>query len=334
LGTQLGVVIGVVGAVLEALAPIITVVLEALEPLIQALEPLFELLGVIAGLIGTVLEPIITALGAVLLWLVENVIVPYVIPIIEALIDLLVLALGTAIEWVVQQFQSAGENLSIIFEFIKEKGEEHTQALIGAWNLLQAAFRTAWNIINNNVFTPFKNGIAIVKNAVLGHLNTMKTGWDTFVGFIVGIPRRISGALSNMFSPLASGFRSAINSVISGWNNLSFSIPSVDIPGVGTVGGGTINTPNIPYLQTGGFTQAEGLAMLHPDEMVLPLTNSNGINALADAFRAAGLQGSSDQPIQVVVQIGNETITHMVDTRVNQNNKTLARRARAATGRN
>jgi hypothetical protein len=122
--------------------------------------------------------------------------------------------------------------------------------------------------------------------------------------------------------------------VISGWNNLSFSIPSVDIPGVGTVGGGTINTPNIPYLQTGGFTQAEGLAMLHPDEMVLPLTNSNGINALADAFRAAGLQGSSDQPIQVVVQIGNETITHMVDTRVNQNNKTLARRARAATGRN
>jgi hypothetical protein len=74
--------------------------------------------------------------------------------------------------------------------------------------------------------------------------------------------------------------------------------------------------------------------MLHPDEMVLPLTNSNGINALADAFRAAGLNGTSDQPIQVVVQIGNETITRMVDTRVNQNNKTLARRARAATGRN
>jgi phage-related protein len=334
LGTQLGVAIGVVGAVLEALAPIITVVLDALEPLIQALEPLFELLGVIAGLIGTVLEPIITALGAVLLWLVENVIVPYVIPIIEALIDLLVLALGTAIEWVVQQFQSAGENLSMIFEFIKEKGEEHTQALIGAWNLLQAAFRTAWNIINNNVFTPFKNGIGIVKNVVLGHLSTIKTGWDTFVGFIRGIPGRISGALSNMFSPLASGFRSAVNSVISGWNNLSFSIPSVEIPGVGTVGGGTINTPNIPYLQTGGFTQAEGLAMLHPDEMVLPLTNSNGINALADAFRAAGLNGTSDQPIQVVVQIGNETITRMVDTRVNQNNKTLARRARAATGRN
>jgi hypothetical protein len=72
--------------------------------------------------------------------------------------------------------------------------------------------------------------------------------------------------------------------------------------------------------------------MLHPDEMVLPLTNSNGINALADALRAAGLSGS-EQPIQVVVQIGNETITSMVDTRVNQNNRTLTRRARAGTGK-
>ncbi len=73
--------------------------------------------------------------------------------------------------------------------------------------------------------------------------------------------------------------------------------------------------------------------MLHPDEMVLPLTNSNGLNALTAALQAAGAGGESG-PIQVIVQIGNETITQMVDTRVTQNNRTLTRRARAGTGRN
>jgi phage-related protein len=349
LGANLSVVVGVVGAVFEALAPIITAVLDALEPLIEALEPLFQLLGVVADLIGTVLEPIITALGAVLLWLVENVIVPYVIPIIEVLIDLLVLALGTAIEWVVQQFQQAGENLSMIFEFIKEKGEEHTQALIGAWNLLQAAFRTAWNHINNNVFTPLKNGIAIVKSTVLGHLNTLKTGWNTFVGFILNIPNRISGALSNMFSPLASGFRSAINSVIAGWNNLSFSIPSVEIPGVGTVGGGTINTPNIPYLARGGLVTGPTLAMVGEagTEAVLPLEDSRVTDVLASALSRAGVTDrsgneSSSGTINAVgqsgdnfflVKIGERELTDIVVEQHNAMTRETMRRARAATGR-
>jgi phage-related protein len=334
LGGALGVAIQLVASVLEALAPIITVILEALQPLIEALQPLFDLLGLIADLIGAVLEPIIAGLGAILLWLVENVILPFVIPIIEDLIEVLTVALGGAVQWVVEQFQLAGAGLEIVWNFIRDLIVARAEEMVAGFQALVLLFKTGWSILNSTVFTPLKNGINTVKNVVTTALSGIRSGWDSFVGFIKGIPGRISGSLSNLFSPLASGFRAAINSVISGWNNLSFSIPSVDIPGIGSVGGGTINTPNIPYLQTGGFTQAEGLAMLHPDEMVLPLTNSNGINALADALRAAGLNGGGDQPIQVIVQIGNETITRMVDTRVNQNNKTLTRRARVATGRN
>ena len=123
--------------------------------------------------------------------------------------------------------------------------------------------------------------------------------------------------------------------MIGGWNNLSFSIPSVDIPGLGSVGGGTLNTPNIPYLETGGFTTAQGLAMLHPDEMVLPLSNSNGINALASAMKAAGIGGNGEGGnVTVIVKIGERELTDIVDTQVNRNNKTLTRRARAGTGRN
>lgn len=332
LGGALGVAIQLVASVLEALAPIITVILEALEPLIQALEPLFEILGVIADLIGTVLEPIITALGDVLLWLVENVILPFVIPVIEDLVDALTFLLGNAVQGLMQNFELFRQGLEIVWNFVRDLIIARATEMQAGFTALVNAFKVGWSVLNSAVFTPIKNGINTVKNAVSTALSNMKSGWNTFVTFITGIPGRIKSALSSMFSPLASGFKSAINSVISGWNNLSFSIPSVDIPGLGSVGGGTINTPNIPYLETGGFTQAEGLAMLHPDEMVLPLSNGGGIAALAAALREAGAGGESG-PIQVTVQIGNETITQLVDTQVTRNNKTLTRRARAGTGR-
>jgi phage-related protein len=334
LGGALGVAIELVASVLEALAPIFTVILEALQPVIEALQPLFDVLGLIADLVGAVLGPIIQVLGDILLWLVENVILPFVIPIIEDLVEVLTVVLGGAVQWLMEQFQLAGLGLEVIWNFIRDTIVARVEEMVAGFDALVTLFQAGWSILNNQVFTPIKNGITTLKNTVLNNITGIRTGFNNFVSSVQGIPGRIRSALSNLFDPMADGFRSAINSIISGWNNLSFSIPSVDIPGIGSVGGGTINTPNIPYLQTGGFTQAEGLAMLHPDEMVLPLTNSNGINALAAALRSAGFPGSDEQPIQVVVQIGNETITSMVDTRVNRNNKTLTRRARAATGRN
>lgn len=332
LSSSLGVALEVIGAVLQAVAPIFTVLFEALQPVIEALTPLFELLGVIADIVGTVLAPIIQVLGDILLWLVDNVIIPFVVPILENLIETLAVGLGQAIQGLQQNFELLGIGIEIIWNFIRDTIVARATDMQEGWQNLVDLFKVGWAILNSQVFTPIKNGINVVRDTVSNALSGIRSGWDSFVGFIKGIPGKISSSLSSLFSPLASGFRSAINSVISGWNNLSFSIPSVNVPGFGTVGGGTINTPNIPYLETGGFTTAQGLAMLHPDEMVLPLTNSNGINALADALRVAGV-GGGEQPIQVVVQIGSETITSMVDTRINRNNETQLRRARVGTGR-
>lgn len=332
LSGQLAVALEVVGAVLQAVAPIFTILFEALAPIIEALSPLYALLGVVAEIVGAVLAPIIQVLGDILLWLVEQVIVPFVVPIIEQLADLLTFLLGAAITQMVVTFQLAGAALEIVWNLIRDTVVARAEEMVAGFQALVALFQIGWSVLNSAVFTPIKNGINTVKNVVSTALGAIRTGFNNFVSFVVGIPGRISGALSNMFAPLASGFRSAINSVIAGWNNLSFSIPSVDIPGLGSIGGGTLNTPNIPYLQTGGFTQGTGLAMLHPDEMVLPLSNGNGIAALAAALREAGAGGESG-PIQVTVQIGSETITQMVDTQITRNNKTLTRRARAGTGR-
>lgn len=332
LSTHLAVALEVVGAILQAAAPIFTALFDALTPIIDALTPLYELLGVVAEIVGTVLGPIIQVLGDILLWLVEQVIVPFVVPIIEFLAELLTVVLGEAIQWLVEQFQLAGEGLEVIWNFIRDTVVQRAEEMAAGWDALVALFKVGWTILNNQVFTPIKNGINTVKNAVSTALSGIRSGWNSFIGFITGIPGRISNTLSNLFSPLTSGFKSAINGIIAGWNNLSFTMPSVDLGPLGSTPSFTVNTPNIPYLQTGGFTTAQGLAMLHPDEMVLPLSNSNGINALAAAMEAAGA-GAGGGPIQLIVQIGNETITQMVDTRVTQNNKTLTRRARAGTGR-
>lgn len=336
LSTSLGVALEVIGSVLQAVAPIFTVLFEAIQPIIEALTPLFELLGVVADIIGAVLAPIIQVLGDILLWLVEQIIVPYVVPIIELLVNLLTEVLGAAIEWVVEKFTLAGQGIAVIFEFIKNAAQTQINAMVAVWEFLSDAFQAGWSFINNNVFTPLKNGMNAVKNAVSTALSNTRESWDSFVGFIKGIPGRISSSLSNLFAPLASGFRSAINSIIGAWNNLSFSIPSVDIPGLGTVGGGTLNTPNIPYLQTGGFTTAQGLAMLHPDEMVLPLSNSNGINALAAALaRASSLTATNaGGNVTVRVYIGETELTEIIDVQIDEHDTALAHAARTGSGRN
>jgi TP901 family phage tail tape measure protein len=78
---------------------------------------------------------------------------------------------------------------------------------------------------------------------------------NRIVGFFTDLPARITTATSGMFDGIKTAFKDAINWVITKWNNLSFTIPGVDthIPGVGTIGGFTLGTPNIPLLARGGF---------------------------------------------------------------------------------
>ena len=350
LGGALGVAIELVASVLEALAPVLTTVLEALTPVFDALQPLFEVLGEVAELVGTILAPIIEALGAILLWLVENVILPFVIPIIQDLADFLTVILGTAIDGLKQNFQLLGDGLEIVWNFIRDLIVSRAEEMAEGWQTLVALFKAGWAILNSAVFTPIKNGINVVKSTVSNALSGIRDGWNSFIGFIKGINGKISNSLSTLFSPLVSGFKSAINTVISGWNNLSFSIPSVDIPGLGTVGGGTINTPNIPYLARGGLVTGPTLAMVGEagTEAVLPLEDSRVTDVLASALSRAGVTGQQTAGTEAgtvsavgqsgdnyfIVRIGERELTDIVVEQQNAMNQQMLRRARSGTRRN
>lgn len=350
LGGALGVALEVVGAVLQAVAPIFTVLFEALQPVIEALSPLFELLGFIADIVGAVLGPAIEGLGIGLTWLVENVILPVVVPILENLIETLGVGLGKAIEGLAQNFELLGIGIEIVWNFIRDTIVARATEMQQGWQNLVNLFKVGWAVLNSQVFTPIKNGISAVKDVVMNNLSNIRSGWDSFVGFIKDIPGKISGALSSMFSPLADGFKSAINSVIRGWNNLSFSIPSVDIPGLGTVGGGTINTPNIPYLAHGALATGPTLAMVGEgrfNEAILPLGDPRVDTLLASALGRAGAQNSivaggseataaaaSIGDMYFSVRIGERELNDVIVERIDESNRTMLRRARAGTRRN
>jgi len=129
------------------------------------------------------------------------------------------------------------------------------------------------------------NGIKSGLSAAIGWVSEQVAG---LVSWASGIPGRIGSAVSGAFDGIKDAFRSAINWIIDKWNNLSFSIPGVDthIPGVGTVGGFTIGTPNIPTFHSGGIMPGapgtEGLALLQAGERITPAGRGGGVTIVVN----------------------------------------------------
>ena len=99
-------------------------------------------------------------------------------------------------------------------------------------------------------------------SGILDAIVAIITGtWDSVVDEVGGLGGRITSAASGIFDGVKDAFRSAINFIIDGWNNLSFSLPSIPTP-FGDIGGYTISTPNIPRLATGGVIHSPMLAIV------------------------------------------------------------------------
>jgi hypothetical protein len=123
------------------------------------------------------------------------------------------------------------------------------------------------------------------------------------VDTVQSLPGRIAAAASGMFDGIKAAFRSALQGIANGWNNLSFpsfSIPSIDTP-FGTIGGGRtprIDLPDIsiPAFHTGGILPGpsgkEALFLGLGGEMVLTEDQQASINAALNADLSAAVLGS------------------------------------------
>lgn len=82
----------------------------------------------------------------------------------------------------------------------------------------------------------------------------------------------VADALGGMWDGLTEEFRDSLNGAIDLWNSLELTLPSANIPGLGEVGGWTIDPPHVPHFDVGGtIPGAKGAAMLavvHGGEVV------------------------------------------------------------------
>jgi phage-related minor tail protein len=179
-----------------------------------------------------------------------------------------------------------------------------------AWGGIKAAALFAWNWIKNTLWPGIKsvwNGIVAGAKMVwrgiqvyfgfwkglftrvvgwaVGAKDRIVNGFNKVVSFVKGLPGRISSAARGLFDGIKNAFRSAVNWLISKWNNLSFtlgggSVMGINIPSI------TLSTPNIPYLAAGGIVTRPTLAVLGESgaEAVVPLSRGRG---------AAGVGGPS-----------------------------------------
>lgn len=123
-------------------------------------------------------------------------------------------------------------------------------------------FANTWNGIVGNVSSAVDRIQRFGRNlaASFGRLRRdIVNTFNNVVSFIRGLPGRIASAAAGMWNGIWNSFRNAINRIIDGWNRLSFTVPGVSVPFVGTFGGFTVGTPNIPRLQRGGMIERAGV---------------------------------------------------------------------------
>lgn len=169
---------------------------------------------------------------------------------------------------------------------------------INIWNSLSSWLRTLWNNLKNTAANIFNN----LKNAIVSAFNSIKSSaasiWNSIWRTIKGVINSIIGGMNKMINAL---------------NNIKITVPAVNIPSVGKVGGfriGLPRIPNIPYLAQGGIITSPTLAVVGEAgaEAVIPLERDSAVldklvNRIMERLDALSL-GSGD----VIIQIGGEEV--------------------------
>ncbi|WP_411118982.1 phage tail tape measure protein [Streptomyces sp. 058-1L] len=194
--------------------------------------------------------------------------------------DEIAAATGRVWDWIVGKLGTA-------WQWIKD-------AVAAAWNWVVQKTTAAWNWIVADVDEAVDDLMRIVN--WIGAIPGKVAGWfGQVVSWIAGLPGKIRSAASGMWDGISSSFRSMVNSLISGWNNLSFTIGGGSIMGV-SIPSLTLSTPNIPMLAEGGITTGATLAMIGEgaeQEAVLPLSKLDSLLRSAAGPRRAGDGGGN-----------------------------------------
>jgi phage-related protein len=244
-----------------------------------AAEAFTILIDVFTEVWGAV-EPIVTALVAELTPAFKTVIAftqGTVIPVLKTIASVYFPLVGTAISVLIGAVKIFVSAVSTYFNAVGAVIGAVVRTAVGIIQNLQRGIQNAAGVIKTaigivgTVFDNLGKGIATV-------INGIKSAVNGVVSFFSGLGSRIASATRGMWDGIFKAFKSVINMVIRGWNSIKFTLPKVDIPFVGTFGGFTVGTPDIPYLHSGGIVPGRRgdnvPAILQAGERVVPMSKA------------------------------------------------------------
>lgn len=249
-------VIGIIAAVVAAIAPVL-IVLGKLATGISAILNLANMLGVgigaLAGPVGIAIA-VIAALIAIGVLLYKN-------------WDTIKAKATEVKNWVVAQWNALKAQVAAIFNGIKAQS-------IAIWNGIKSAVRTAANAI---------------KSAVSGAFNSLK-------GTVSAAWNAIKNAITHPIQTAVGLVRAAINKIKGIINGAHFSLPHIKLPHFSVSGKLSLKPPSVPHIsvswyKTGGIFDEPTIAGIGEagPEAVVPLDQLwNKLDNIARAAAGGG----------------------------------------------
>ncbi|AON97311.1 tail length tape measure protein [Gordonia phage Hedwig] len=236
------------------------------------------------------------AIGAVAVWLWQNVIQPawtgiqaavsFAWGVIKGIFSVFMSVLrvvGTVVMWLWNNVVTPAFNgIKAVIGFVWGGIKFYFDAFMAAIRLIGGVANWLWQ----NVMMPVWNGI---KATIEGFWNGVQAvfGWITdkfrwignvagevkdrvvehfglIVGFVKSLPAKIANAASGMWDGIKNTFKQVLNWIIQKWNDFSISMKVPDsVPIIGGKGF-TIDTPNLPMLAGGGAIRDRSGALSGP----------------------------------------------------------------------
>ena len=174
---------------------------------------------------------------------------------------------------------------------------------------LVAGFVLLWNKSEGfrNFFTGMWEGI---KNVVSTVVEAIKSFFTSFGEGTANVFKGIKDTIVAVMSAVIGIVKKPINVIIGLINTFIGGLNRIQIPDwVPGVGGRGIDIPKIPTLNTGGYIKNEGMAFLHPAEVVL---NSELTKGLSDILANSDIKGSmivkanDDRPSPALGSLGGQ----------------------------
>lgn len=170
--------------------------------------------------------------------------------------------------------------------------------------------------------------VAFISDAV-GNITRWLGGIINFItGIFTGNWEKAWNGVKDIFGgivdSLVAVFKLPINLIIDGINSFISGLNKVQVPDwVPLVGGKGINIPKIPKLARGGVVDSPTIAEIGEagKEVVMPLErNTSWIQQLADKLTERIGNSENNNPIQLIVKIGEDTILDKFIDKINQKN--------------